>query len=122
MDTKYVKLSEVESFTIQKFWGYKWKKWDNDEHKMLVSDKYEQGYKKTYQVDTNEGKMDLSAGQVGSLLEACVKDGVSDLNNKTFSVKTNGKTGMEIRYYLNLVREGYQDHPKEEERNIDLDW
>lgn len=103
--TDFVKLSNLvdSTFTIEKVWGYKWKKWDNDNKQMLTSDKYEPGFSKKYDVDTNKGKLDLGSGQLGSLLEAVFKNGVADLNGKTFAVKSNGKTGMEIRYYFNVV-------------------
>lgn len=103
----YVKLSELvgDQFTVEKVWGYKWKKYDQDQKKMLVAKRYEPGYRKVYDVDTNKGKLNLGTGQIGSLLEVVFKDGVADLNGKTFEVKSNGKSGMDIRYYFNLSRE-----------------
>ena len=71
---------------------------------MLRSDTYEQGYRKVYNLDTNKGKLTLGSGQVGNLLEAVLKDGVADLNGKTFSVKSNGKTEKDIRYFFNVAR------------------
>lgn len=118
-EKKYTKLSELvnSTFTIEKVWGYKYKQWDNVNRKMLVSEKYEQGYRKLYDVDTNKGKMDLGTGQLGSLLEAVFKDGVANLNGKTFEVKSNGKSGMDIRYYFNEIKVGNapQEVPKPED-------
>jgi hypothetical protein len=99
----FVKLSELvnSNFTVKKVWGYKFKMWDNDNRKMLVSDTWQKDYRKVYSVDTNKGSLDLSASQLGILLEAVVKNGVADLSGVTFQVKSNGKTGMDIRYFFN---------------------
>lgn len=103
MDKKFTKLSELvdDSFTINKVWGYQWKLWDNANKKMLVSDKWEKDYKKIYSVDTNKGSLDLSASQLGQILELFHKNGSSDIVGATINVKSNGKTGMEIRYFFN---------------------
>ena len=100
--TDFVKLSDLvgDKFKVEKVWGYKWKKWDNDAKKMLVSDSWMEGYSKKYDVDTDKGKLDLGTGQIGSLLESVFKNGVADLSGVTFSVTSNGKTGMDIRYYF----------------------
>ena len=105
-DKKFAKLSELvgSTFKIEKVWGYKWKKWDNEASKMLVSETYQEGFSKKYDVDTDKGKLDLGTGQLGSLLEAVFYQGVADLNGKTFAVKSNGKTGMDIRYYFSVVK------------------
>ncbi len=109
----YTKLSSLVNgtFTIQKFNGYKWKMWDNVEKKMLISDTWQKDYRKVYQVETDKGLLDLSANQTGILLEAVVRNGIADLNNQTFQVKSNGKTGMDIRYFFNVVRDAA---PKQE--------
>ena len=103
-DTKLLNLVD-DQFTIEKAWGYTWKKWDAQENKMLMSDEWQEGYAKKYQVDTNKGTLDLGSGQLASLLEAGYKDGKADLTGRTFKVKSNGKTGTDIRYYFNAVKE-----------------
>jgi hypothetical protein len=118
--TDFTKLSNLvdDTFKVEKVWGYKWKKWDNEASKMLVSETYQEGFSKKYELDTDKGKLDLGSGQLGSLLEAVFKNGVADLNDKTFEVKSNGKTGMDIRYYFNpiwnLKEEAVQQDAKEE--------
>lgn len=99
----YTKLSDLvdDSFTITKVWGYQFKLWDNESKRMLVSEKWEKGYRKIYGLDTSKGSLDLSASQLGQMLESVNKAGVADINGKTFNVKSNGKTGMDIRYYIN---------------------
>lgn len=105
--TDFVKLSSLVNgtFTIRKVNGYKWKMWDNTQKKMLVSDVWQKDYRKVYSVETNKGLLDLSANQIGVLLETVIRNGVADINGTTFQVKSNGKTGMDIRYFFNVVRD-----------------
>lgn len=106
-EKRFTKLSELvdNTFTVEKIWGYKFKLWDNELKKMLVSETYEKGYRKIYSVDTSEGSLDLSASQLGQMLESVFKNGSSELTGRTFSVKSNGKTGMDIRYYINPTKD-----------------
>lgn len=103
----YTKLSELvgENFTIEKVLGYKYKMWDVDAHKMLISDDWVKGYRKIYGLDTSKGRMDVSSSQMGNLLESVTEDGRSDLNGRTFNLKSNGKSGMDIRYFFNPVKD-----------------
>ena len=107
----YTKLGNLvdDQFTITKAWGYTWKKWDNENSKMLMSDEWQEGYQKKYQLDTDKGTLDLGSGQLASLLEAVYKDGKADINGRTFKVKSNGKTGMDIRYFFSAVQGEPQD-------------
>jgi hypothetical protein len=115
MDKKFNKLSNLvdDTFTVEKVWGYKFKTWDDLNKKMLVSDTYEKGYRKIYSVDTSEGTLDLSASQIGQMLESVCKDGSSELTGRTFAVKSNGQTGKEIRYYINPTK----DTPKKSDES-----
>jgi len=120
MDNKitYTKLSSLvgDTFTVEKAGGFQWKRWDNESKKMLISEQYQEGFQKKYTIDTDKGRLDLGSGQLSSLLEGFYSKGVSDINGKTFSVKSNGKTGMDIRYYLNPVRE---PHTNQDQSNFD---
>jgi hypothetical protein len=102
---EYVKLSSLVGleFEVNRVVGFKFKAWDNENKKMIVSDKFEKGYRKMYQVETDRGLLDISASQMGNLLEGVSQAGKADINHRTFTVRSNGKTGMEIRYYLNPV-------------------
>lgn len=103
----YTKLSNLvdDQFTVQKVFGYKYKMWDNEQRKMLISETWVKDYRKMYTLDTDKGTLDLSASQMGNLLESITKDGRADINGRSFSVKSNGKGGMDIRYYLNAVKD-----------------
>lgn len=102
-DKKYTSLKELvnSSFTINKIWGYNFKKWDNESKRMISEDKWFEGSRKMYQVDTDKGKLDLSETQLGLLFVKVQHAGKSDVNNLTVDVKSNGKSGIDIRYYLN---------------------
>jgi len=115
---EFIKLSQVEKFTVQKVWGFKFKNWDEENRKMLVSDSWMQGFTKKWDVDTDKGKLDLSNTQFAQMLAGCFSSQTqsSDVQNKTFAVKTNGKTGVDIRYYINLERGAEQPSPEVEEQ------
>jgi hypothetical protein len=119
MEKKYTKLSELvgKTFTIEKAWGYSWKKYDPESKRMLLAEKYEEGFRKVYSLDTDQGKLDVGSGQLSSLLEAVYSKGTADINGKTFEVKSNGKTGMDIRYFFNVVRQTYQPQVNETKVN-----
>jgi hypothetical protein len=123
----FTKLSNLvdKDFTITKAGGYQFKKWDNEARRMLVEEKYTEGYRKLYTIDTDKGRMDLGAGQLGNLLEGVYKNGVADINGVTFHVKSNGKSGMDIRYFFNVVKENSQsgyDKAKEIANNLKDDY
>lgn len=101
----YVRLKDLvnSTFQILEVQKYVWKKWSEEEKKMLTSDLYVEGYRKTYPLKTNKGKLDLGSGQLGNLLEAVFYQGKADLISKTFEVKSNGKSGIDVRYYFNVV-------------------
>jgi len=112
----YLKLSELvneedNTFTVLKSFGYKWKKWDNESKKMLVSDDYQEGYRKIYALETDKGELGVGPGQLGNLLEPVFKNGEANLIGQKYAVKSNGKSGMEIRYFFNPVR--IKEAPKE---------
>lgn len=102
---KFVKLGSLvgDVFTVQKAGNYSYKMWSPTENKMLVSETWQQGYSKKHRVETDKGVLELSSSQLSQLLEGVVKDGVADINGRSFMVKSNGKTGMEIRYFLNVA-------------------
>ena len=105
-EKKYTKLSDLvdHTFLIRKAYGFQWKKWDAESKRMLIADKWEQGFAKIYQLETDKGWLDVRSGQLSALLEAVYRNGVADINNRSFKVKSNGKTGMDIRYYFNAVK------------------
>lgn len=102
----YVKLKDLvdSRFTVTEAYGYQWKKWDPEANRMLVEEKYTDGYQKRYSLVTDKGGLEVGSGQLANLLEAVYSKGKADLVNRTFNVKSNGKSGMDIRYYFNAER------------------
>jgi hypothetical protein len=55
----------------------------------------------------------MSSAKVGEMLESVSKFGESSIVGRVYNVKSNGKTGMDIRYFINPERtdtsgSGYQ--------------
>lgn len=102
-DVTYVKLSQLvnDEFTVESMGSPKWRAWDEINRKFETSDFYAPNHQKIYPTVTDKGKLDLSASQVGQMLEGVVYDGKADVVGITFRVKSNGKVGKEIRYWLN---------------------
>ena len=99
----FIKLKDLvdSSFTVEKVFYPKYKMWDNETKKMLVSDNWQKGYRKIYGVQSDKGSLDLSSGQLGNMLESVSKSGEASIIGRTFTVKSNGKEGMDIRYFIN---------------------
>lgn len=105
MDKQWTKMSGLvnKDITVVATKGYKFKMYDNGEWR--ESDTWQQGYTKKYRLELSDAMLEVSAAQLGQMLEGVFKDGVSDIRGTTFHVKSNGKEGKEIRYYINPVRQ-----------------
>lgn len=119
-ERQYTKLSNLvgQDFTVEKVWGYKFKQWLPETKTMKSEDTWFEGSRKVYQVVTDKGQLDLGTGQIGNLFESVQHGGKSDIIGVTFNVKSNGKTGKDIRYYLNPVR---KEKPATEPENTPED-
>lgn len=104
------KLSEIKQFTVNKVFGYDWVEWNNDTNTMKREKDWFQGAKKQFSlgvsVDGVQGYLSVSSSQLAFMLESVVKSGVADLNGVQFNVKTNGKEGLDIRYFINPILVG----------------
>lgn len=106
-ENKYTKLSSLvdDEFTIEQVNGYKFKSWDNENKRMISEDSWFKGSSKKYAVETDKGLLDMSESQLGAVLVGVQHAGKADVIGTTVAVKSNGKTGIDIRYYLNPVRQ-----------------
>lgn len=115
MDNKvqFTKLKDLvdDSFTVEKVHGYKWKMWDNESKRMISEDEWFKGARKIYAVDTDKGRLDMSESQLASIFVGVQHGGVADINGVTVNVKSNGKAGMDIRYFLNPTKTNSQPRP-----------
>jgi len=111
MDKQWTKMSGLvnKEITVVATKGYKFKMYDNGEWR--ESDTWQQGYTKKYRLELSDAMIEVSAAQLGQMLEGVFKDGVSDIRGTTFHVKSNGKEGKEIRYYINPVRDAKPEKP-----------
>ncbi len=107
MDKSFVKLSDLvgDQFVTERVSEYRFKTWDNEQKKYLTSESWQKGYTKSYTLDTDKGLLDVSASQLGSMLETVSYKGESTLIGKPIKVSSNGKTGIDIRYYFNPGKE-----------------
>ena len=105
--TDYTSLKALvgSKFTVKAINGYTFKKWDNDEKKFLEVDVPTKGYPKKYSLATDKGILEVGTGQLGTMLEAALEGGAANLIHKTFAIESNGKSGIDVRYYFNLVKE-----------------
>lgn len=104
--TEFAKLSGLvdQEITVESVLGYQFKLWDKATSRMLVSDDFKPGYRKLYQVITDKGQLDMGTGQLGTLLETVSHAGKSSIIGVTYKIKSNGKTGMDIRYFFNPMK------------------
>jgi|TARA_Y100000310_G_C20689413_1_gene821218 hypothetical protein len=115
--TSFKKLVNDE-FTVVKNNGYKFKKWDVQTSKMLVSESPQQGFRKVFTLETDKGMLDASEAQLGQMLSRVIKGNVADISNVKYKVGSNGKTGMEIRYFISPVIENTEQPSPEIEEDI----
>lgn len=106
---KYVKLKDIQEFMIEEVKGYEWFAWDATTNTPRKSDEYFEGAQKKYNLVTDKGQLSVSESQFGQMLTGAFEGESSEPVGKTFVVKTNGKEGMEIRYFINIKR---QEAPK----------
>jgi hypothetical protein len=99
------KLKDVTAFTVNKVFGFKWELWVEAERRYVRENNWFQGASKKYNLGVSvngvQGYLTVSNTQYANMLEAYSNEGKSDIIGRDFSVKTNGKEGMEIRYYIN---------------------
>lgn len=103
----FVKLSALDTFELKFLKDQSYKKWDDVQKRMDVSDNWFQGSHKVYTVETDQGTLDLTEDQLSKILVAAFNPAAmtSSIQGKRYKVRTNGKTGIEIRYFFGLVIE-----------------
>lgn len=100
--------AENLQFQVKQTFKNHWQKWlepVNGEPKGHYDKKdvYTQGYEKKYVFDLVDGKqIELSGGQWSQCLLTAF-DAKKHWKDCVYIVKTNGKTGKDIRYWFNLV-------------------
>jgi hypothetical protein len=99
----YLKLKDLSSFTVKEFVKKYFGRWNEAEKKYERADTWQQGFRPTWTFKVNNDEfLDFSQDQLSQMLVACF-DRRCDIYGSTFTVKTNGKSGMDIRYFINLL-------------------
>lgn len=121
----YTKLSNLvgSDFTVKEVQGFTYKKWDDEIGKMLTSSSPSKGFRRTWKVVTDRGILDMGDSQVGQLtVGSMTPAGETKIIGETYSVKSNGKSGKDIRYFLNRVEVLHRapdDHLEGEQEGYD---
>lgn len=99
---EFVKLSSLvnDEVTIKKVVKYFFQKWEDG--KPVKKDEWFDGSRKMYQVETDKGMIDFSESQVATLLVKALRGNKSDISNVIYEIKSNGETGIDIRYFFNI--------------------
>lgn len=113
----FIKLKDLDQFVVNKHNGFKWKLWDEANSKMLVSENWQEGYQKRHSLSienpgAEDNTLELSQSQISQMLGGVMENGMANILGREFKVKTNGKTGMEIRYFINPVFDSGTNTPK----------
>jgi len=104
----YLKLMDLveRQFKFKCVKGYHYQCWVESEKKFLKSDTPQKGYTRKWQIEvaTKEGinTVDVSDDFLSKVLLDAFAKGCG-IENQIIYLKTNGKTGMEIRYFPNIL-------------------
>lgn len=121
-EIKYAKLSEVGEFTIINPIKSFWQKYNEADNTFEKKDDYFEGATQKFQIDTTAGRIDFSKNQLEQMFFGARVGLTSDINGKSFWVKTNGKQGKEIRYFINIKKAGTESaSPTEALPTIQMD-
>lgn len=104
-DSKWINTKDLigTTFHVNDVAKRQFRMWDDSEGKYSFSDTPKKGYSPFWKLTLDDGDWSASGGQYSQLLLACEDGGMADVLGKTFSCESNGKSGMEIRYFFNLV-------------------
>lgn len=110
---EFIKLAELDSyrFKVLEVQGYLWKRWNDETKKWETRDKSEPGYQKKYILlirsdfkgKPDDYKVEVSASNIGTMLEQCLVQEHASIKDTYWNLKTNGKTGIEVRYWFNRM-------------------
>jgi len=102
-EQQYVNTKDLvgKSFHIQDVSPRQFRMWS--ENKFVYSDTPKKSYQAFWKITLDQGSWSASGGQYSQILLAAEKEGMSDVLDKTFYCESNGKTGMDIRYFFDLV-------------------
>ena len=107
----FLRLKDTKEFTVNSFSKKYWSFYDETKtgaEAFVKSDDYIKGYSAKYTFKVNKDDLlDVSQSQLGQMLVG-VFEAQTNLMGSKFLVKTNGKEGKEIRYFINYDWNGVQ--------------
>lgn len=109
-----IRASDGLKFQVKSLVKKFYQKWDESQKKFIKSDVWMTGLQPRYIFDLVDGKqIDLSRDQWQQALVASF-DEKKHWKDCVFIIKTNGKTGLETRYFVNVCKDVGREEPKEE--------
>ena len=105
---KFFKASELvnSQFRLVSVEGATYSKWDEYEKKFIKSDVPHQGYSRKWKLNIKtvkeDGMLEASDNIMSQILLEAFDKGVEPIG-QIIHLKSNGKEGMEIRYYANIM-------------------
>lgn len=100
-----------------------YQKWDETNRKFIKSDVWIQGLSPKYILDLRDGSQIEISRDMWSQALVSAEDINKNWRDCTFVIKTNKKTGKDIRYFVNIARDDEQRTtvPREEVEGHDID-
>lgn len=104
---KYVNTKDLvgEVFSIDSVAQKNWRFWNPAQEKFEYSQVPKKGHAPFWRVETNKGTWSASAAQYSQVLLAAESEGMSDVLDKKFHCQSNGKDGIDVRYFFDHVIE-----------------
>ena len=115
---EFKKLNQIQRFNVVSVSKPFWKMFDTQTGKFLTLDQPCKGYSKKYRIESDLFQFEVSASNLGDMLEQCFSTG-KKLLGATFNLKNNGKTGIEIRYFFNIQTDYEKVQYAEDEIQVD---
>lgn len=122
---EYVRLAENLHFTVKAVRNFFFRAWDDSKGEkggyVVANEKprdSELTWSKMWKIDTEKGELSVSNSQLASMLVAVFNAQNNPLHGKMFEVKTNNKTGKDIRYFFNEL-DAYKEAPKPQQSHYE---
>jgi hypothetical protein len=121
----FKKLSDLtdKQFRLNSVIGYHYQCWNEVEKKFVKSDSPQKGFSRKWQIEITDKDGKNTVDVSDDFLSKVLLDAFSKkcgIENQIIYLKTNGKTGMEIRYFPNILL--VKEQPEPEITNEDINF
>jgi len=107
---EFKKLLDGMNFTLKSYNKKIFSRFNKETNKFETSPTWIKGYQPKYIFEAEDCMLSLSKDQLGQILVGCFEE-KNDWKDTKFYVKTNGKTGLEVRYYINVSKQDDYSQP-----------